>query len=93
MKEQLKQVVIGVAGQLAYSETFKISDSEKEEMLNPENWEFKGANSSLIILNEMKYLFEYNKFFIQIQLTVINNVITRIDTITNPNNKITINVK
>lgn len=93
MKDQLKTLITGVAGQLAYNDVFKISDSEKSEMLNPDNWTYTGCNSAVIMLNEMRYLFEYTKFFIQIQFTVKNNVVVRIDTITKEKDKVSFDDK
>lgn len=89
MKDQLKHVIVGVAGQLAYSDTLKLSDSEKNDMLNPELWEYKGCSSALIVLQEMHHLFEYTKQFIQIKLTVKNNVVVSIDVITDKTKEIT----
>lgn len=88
MKEQLLNIVMGVAGQLAYRSVLQISDSEKQELLEPSNWTFAGTNTALIMLNETMYLFNYDKFFLQIQLTVKNNTVVKIDTITDETKKI-----
>lgn len=89
MKEQLFTLIGGVAGQIAYQDKIKLSEKEKASFIDSSNWEFKGANSHLIILNEMLYLFEYKHFFVQIQFTVKNNTVVEINIITDKTKEIT----
>ena len=89
MKEQLLNIVIGAAAQLAYRDVFQISESEKEDLLKPENWTLEGTNSAIIMLSEMRYLFSYNNFFLQVEITTKNNVVTRVDFVKEESKKIT----
>ena len=93
MIAQLLNVVLGVAGQMAYQDTFPISDSQKTEFIDPANWSFDGANSAIILLGEMQYLFTYKNFFIQVVLTVKNNAVIKVDIITDETKRVNFNAK
>lgn len=88
MKQQLFNILMGLVGQLVYTEKLILSESQKEEIMNLDNWTFEGSSSAIIILNEMLYLFSYDKFFLQVQFTVKNDVVIKFDVITNEDKKI-----
>lgn len=83
MLDTAKAIVLGTVGTAIKQMGIKCSQTEADELLKFENWEF--ADSYETIIDRSTYLlFEYQPSFMQVELRVVNNTVVGINLVTDP---------
>ena len=86
--EGLRFICVGTVNSLVKSGGIKVSDSVKDLLNLPENWELKDTHESFIT-QEVKLLMENKVVFFQIEYTVTNvNQISAINVIQDEHKRI-----
>ena len=77
--EGLKFICVGTINSATISGAINVSESVKDLLTNPDNWELKDTYESLIT-QEVKLLMENTFMFFQIEFTVVDvNKISKIN--------------
>jgi hypothetical protein len=92
MKEELKDVVIGVVNSLASQGGFNFSDSLYQNITNKDNWSCVAEKHAIINQSSM-WCYEFNSldnsdYFLQIEIQTEFRTVTAINVITDPETKI-----
>lgn len=93
MKEELKDVVVGVVKSLTTQGGFKLSESLYNNITDKNNWECV-ATKHAIINNASLWCYEYfpsedtDTYFLQVEIQSEFKTVTSINVITDPSTKI-----